>query len=821
MIRGLVYGVKKFWSEITSGDLLILFLSIVLAVTAISSVGFLGDRLQSSMKEQASVILGADLTLRSASTLGSDYLSLAKTQGLETAETISFLSMAITDEDNLLSSIKATTQSYPLKGELVISKFNGELITHKGSPPSGHLWVEEKISEALDLKQNGQLIVGNKTFVIDGIIQNFPDRNSGFFGFYPTVIVNVDDLDAMGIIQTGSRVVYRNLFSGTEKNINNFLAQLKDMPAEIRSQKSEDVGEELGEALESSTIFFNLASLFTIIISVISSMVAVRRYAERNLLQTSLMKVFGASKTFILGSQIMQLTLMVVLATLVGLGLGYLLQSLLIGALQGIITADLPPPSFTPVILGFVTSFCVVFGVASPYLKILSESQPIRILRNDFNIGVTSNAMIYLVAAITMFVFLIIVFKNIELIFYIVGALIGVTLALFVIGKALIYFLSFLKLSSGIGWKLGLKNIVHRGNESILQIIIFGLSLVFLLVLAETRTDLVDSWTDTLQEDTPNNFLFNIQEYDLANISEYLNAEAEISPIFTPLIRGRLLSVKRLGSESLDSENIMEREANLTWKENLPESNKIVKGVWWEEDMGNAEVSVDDGVAESMNLVLGDELYFSAGGTNFYATVTSFREVGWESFSPNFFFILSPSIGRTLPNSYITSIKIPENSSIINDFVKRFPTITNIDIGSVIKQVQSTISSASLAVQYIFILALAAGILALIASIFSNTDQRKKEAAILHAIGAKRSVIFQAAASEFLVLGILSALTAVISATLLSAIIFSEVLEIAYSPNLNILGFGFLSGVMFIFLAGIISIRKTIYTSPMLTLREV
>ncbi|MDB4230180.1 hypothetical protein N9829_00005, partial [Gammaproteobacteria bacterium] len=192
----MVYGIKKFWSEITSGDLLILFLSIVLAVTAISSVGFLGDRLQSSMKEQASVILGADLTLRSASTLGSDYLSLAKTQGLETAETISFLSMAITDEDNLLSSIKATTQSYPLKGELVISKFNGELITHKGSPPSGHLWVEEKISEALDLTQNGQLIVGNKTFVIDGIIQNFPDRNSGFFGFYPTVIVNVDDLDA-------------------------------------------------------------------------------------------------------------------------------------------------------------------------------------------------------------------------------------------------------------------------------------------------------------------------------------------------------------------------------------------------------------------------------------------------------------------------------------------------------------------------------------------------------------------------------------------------------------------------------------------------
>lgn len=820
MIRGLLYGIKKFWSEITSGDLLILSLAIVLSVTAISSVGFLGDRLQSSMKQQAASILGADVTLRSASELGSDYLELAKIHELETAETVSFLSMAIANEDNLLSSIKATTSSYPLKGALIISTVNGDKINHKGSPRSGYLWVEKKILEVLELRQSSQLIIGNKTFIVEGIIQEYPDRNSGFFGFYPTIIVNADDLAEMGIIQTGSRVVYRNLFAGTGENIKNFLNSMQDMPAEIRVQKAEDAGEGLGKALESSTIFFNLASLFTIIISVITSMMAVRRYAARNLLQTSLMKVFGASKRFILGSQIMQLTLMALLATLVGLLGGYLLQFLLISALQDIINTDLPPPSFQPVILGFVASFCVVFGVASPYLKILSESEPIRILRNDFSIGMTRNLMIYLVASATMLIFLMILFKNIELILYIVGALIAVTIALFLIGKGLIYGLSFMQLSSGIGWKLGLKNIAKRGHESILQIVIFGLSLVFLLVLAETRTDLIDSWTDRLQEDTPNNFLFNIQEYDLENISEYLGNTADISPVFTPLIRGRLLSVKRASTELLDSENVMEREANLTWQEKLPDSNTIVQGSWWEAGSLRAEVSVDDSIADSMNLALGDELYFSAGGTNFYATVTSFREVSWESFSPNFFFLLSPAIGKTLPNSYITSIRIPENSSIITSFIERFPTITNIDIGAVIKQVQNTISSASLAVQYIFILALAAGILALIASIFSNTDQRKKEAAILHAIGAKRSLIFQAAAAEFLVLGVLSAMTAIIAAILLSGVIFTQVLELSYSPNPYILGSGFLAAVIFIFLAGIISIRKTIYTSPMLTLKD-
>ena len=428
--------------------------------------------------------------------------------------------------------------------------------------------------------------------------------------------------------------------------------------------------------------------------------------------------------------------------------------------------------------------------------------------------------MIYLVASATMLIFLIILFKNIELILYIVGALIAVTILLFLIGKGMIYALSLIKLSSGIGWKLGLKNIVQRGNESILQIIIFGLSLVFLLVLAETRTDLVDSWTDTLQEDTPNNFLFNIQEYDLKNISEYFADTADLSPVFTPLIRGRLLSVRRNNTELLDSDNVMEREANLTWQETLPESNTIVQGSWWQDNRSMAEVSVDDSVAKSMGLALGDELYFSAGGNNFYATVTSFREVSWESFSPNFFFLLSPSIGKTLPNSYITSIRVPEESNIMAGFVERFPTITKVDIEAVIKQVQNTLSSASLAVQYIFILALAAGILALIASIFSNTDQRKKEAAILHAIGAKRSLIFQAAASEFLVLGILSAMTAVIAAVVLSGVIFTQVLELSYSPNPAILGTGFMAAIIFIFIAGIMSIKKTIYTSPMLTLKD-
>jgi len=820
VIRGLLYGLKKFWSEVFSGDLLILFLSIVLAVTSISSVGFLGDRLNSSMQMQASSILGADLVLRSASKIDSKYLDLAVANDLDSAEMSTFLSMIITDDDNLLTSIKAVTASYPLRGELKIVDSQGAKIKHFGSPEPGNIWIERKVLETLELMELDKVSIGNKNFTIEGIIEDYPDRNSSFVGFYPVAIVNINDVDAMGVIQTGSRVVYRNLFSGTQDNLERFEKLLEEIPANIRVQNALDVGDNLGEDIANSTTFFNLASLFTIIISVIASMMAVRRYASRNLLHTSLMKVFGASKLFILGHQIMQLTLVAIFASSLGLIFGYGLQHLLLSTLHGIINADLPPPSSRPVILGFITAAFVIFATASPYIKILSETEPIRILRNDFNIKLSSNLMIYLVAFFTMFGFLGALFQDIKLIIYIVISLILVTASLYLIGRLLIYGLSRVKFSYGTGWKLGLKNIVQRGNDSILQVIIFGLSLLFLVVLAETRTDLVDSWTETLDEDTPNYFLFNIQEYNLDPISNYFKDQGNIVPDFTPLIRGRLLSATRPGSEDVNFDNLMEREANLTWRNQLPLSNSLVEGEWWTNGNEVEEVSIDREIAESMNLAIGDELTFSAGGRTFSVTVSSFREIEWQSFSPNFFFILSPAAGRELPNSYITSIKLENSKKFMNNFTNRFPTITSVDLEAIIEQGKSSLASASLAVQYIFFLTFIAGILALIASVYSNRDQRTQETAIMHAIGASRALIFKSAASEFLILGLLAATTAIIFSIALSSVIFIQFLDLIYSPNLLILGLSYLFGIGFIFIAGVISIRKSIYASPMITLRD-
>ena len=247
----------------------------------------------------------------------------------------------------------------------------------------------------------------------------------------------------------------------------------------------------------------------------------------------------------------------------------------------------------------------------------------------------------------------------------------------------------------------------------------------------------------------------------------------------------------------------------------------LVDGQWWANADEVEEVSVDREIAASMNLEIGDELNFSAGGKTFSASVSSFREIEWQSFSPNFFFfVLSPAAGRELPNSYITSIKVDDSEKLMNKFITRFPTISAVNLEAIIDQAKSSISSASLAVQYIFLLTLIAGILALIASIYSNRDQRTKETAIMHAIGASRAMIFKSASSEFFILGMLSAITAIIFSTVFSSIIFYQFFDLIYSPNLIILGLSFLLAIGFIFIAGVISIRKSIYASPMITLRD-
>ena len=823
MMQGLLYGIRRFPLDLKNSDLFLLFLSIVLAVSAITGVTFLGDRLRLSIKQQAAVVLAADVTLRSTAPIGAKYLSIATGEELNTAETISFLSMTLHDGNNVLSSIKATTPRYPLRGKLKLVDFDGQATGKSiGTPMRGNVWVEQSLINQLKLSKGDAITIGNERFAVSAILDDFPDRNDGFLAFAPTVIANIDDLDAMGVIQPGSRVVYRQLFSGGEKQIETFVNKLQDLPAEVRIQRIENIGQQLGRTLDRSNRFFSLAGLVTIIIAAIAAMISARRYAMRHIFNCSLMKIFGATQGFVLSSLIGQLMLMTLLATLLGVGVGWLIQYILVDLIKGIIDSDLPNPSLQPIWIALLTSSCLIIGTVAPYLQQLRISQPIRVLRNDLKLNYKSSFFINAAAIFALVFFLSILFADFSLVSTIIIGLFLVGLSLFCLGALMVKCCSFFENQTGIGWKLGLKNISKRRGESILHLVVFGLSLMALMVLTETRSDLINSWKQSLSEETPNHFFFNIQGSQLDGIADFLSPRIGQAIKFTPLIRGRLVEVNNGSNQVTDSGRMIEREANITWYDQLPENNSIVAGEWWgKEGESMQAVSVDEGVAESLSIGVGDQLTFNAGGMDLEVTVTSLRRIKWETFQPNFIFVLSPMVASELPQSFITSINIPEeNDQLVDEFLSRFPTVTSIDLNSALNQIKTILNKASLAVQYMFLLALLAGALTLLATIFASADQRRYESALLHTIGAKRSKIFQSIATEFFAIGIGAGLTAAIGAVFISGFLSTQIFELNYSPNILVLTGGLIFGAICIGCVGMLAVREAVYAPPLLTLRD-
>ncbi|GIT34965.1 MAG: hypothetical protein Ct9H300mP4_12840 [Gammaproteobacteria bacterium] len=221
---------------------------------------------------------------------------------------------------------------------------------------------------------------------------------------------------------------------------------------------------------------------------------------------------------------------------------------------------------------------------------------------------------------------------------------------------------SFFENQTGIGWKLGLKNISKREGEHTAPGC-FGLSLMALMVLTETRSDLINSWKQSLSEETPNHFFFNIQGSQLDGIADFLSPRIGQAIKFTPLIRGRLVEVKNGSNQVTDSGRMIEREANITWYDQLPENNSIVAGEWWgKEGESMQAVSVDEGVAESLSIGVGDQLTFNAGGMDLEVTVTSLRRIKWETFQPNFIFVLSPMVASELPQSLLPALIYPKRT---------------------------------------------------------------------------------------------------------------------------------------------------------------
>ena len=825
-IRFALLALSRDWR---SGELAVLLAALLVAVTALTGVGFFTDRIGQAVDQRAAEVLAADLRLRSPEPITAGYEALAAKQDIATARLVTFPSVVFFGADSALAAVRAAGQGYPLRGRIKVSDAPFSPARETDSLPGrGEAWLDSRLLARLGARVGDRVNVGVASFAVTRVLDYRPDQGSAFVDLAPSILLPLADLDATGLLGPGSRATYALLFAGKPADIRAFRPVLEER--KTPGERLVGIAEESPQVQSSSRRagrFLNLSAITTVLLAAVAVAMAARRYTQRHLDNVALMKCMGAPQRLVLQVTVIELALVALVAALAGSLLGFGAQELLTRVLGDLVRADLPPPTLAPAVLGGATALAILVGFALPPMLQLKRVPPARVLRRNLEPPPLRYSLSYGLAVAALLGVLYGLVRDARLVGY-VAAGIAVTLAvLYGAGFLLVWLAGRLRGAVGVAWRYGVANLARRGRESVVQVVAFGLGLMVLLLLAVVRNDLLRDWRASLPADTPNFFMINIPATDTQDFVAFIEGHGLPEPQLFPMIRSRMTAIngkpiEEIAPKSDRGHEWAEREQNLSWAEMPQVDNKIVAGRWWSAaDRGKNYVSVATEYQEDLGLKLGDRLAFDVAGETVEAEVLSFREVEWDTFRPNFFLVFSPGTLDGLAGTWLTSMRLDaQQRTMLVDLVRQFPSVSVFDIDAILAQVRDVIDRASLAVQYVFLFTLAAGITVLLAAIQATRDERRYESAMLRTLGARRRVVLAGVASEFTALGMLAGVLAAIGATLAGWVLAREVFDLKYTIDPWVWAIGLAAGAIVVGGAGTLAARGVVNHPPISTLRE-
>jgi putative ABC transport system permease protein len=822
------FALRNLWRDLKSGELSVLLLALTVAVLSLTAVGFFTSRISQGVRAQAAEVLAADLRLESPNLIAERYFSEAHARGLRTARILTFPTAVFSGDASQLAALNAVTADYPLRGHVRIADTPfGTARTTDRIPGRGEAWIDARIIAQLKLALGSTLRIGTATFKVTEVLDYRPDQGTGFVNLAPAALINYDDVPSTQLIQPGSRVTYAALFAGPAASIadfREFLVSAKT-PGE-RLREVDESSRQLNSAIDRASRFLNLASLASVLLAAVAVAMGARRYAARHIDTVALMKCMGASQAFVLAISIIELTLLAVFAVAIGALLGYLAQSGLAWVLRDFIRTALPAASLAPLPIALGTVLAMLIGFALPPLLQLKSTPPARVLRKSVSAPPLRYGSSYVLALAALFAILWSLVRDTELVLWVLAGTLGVGLVLTLAGYGLVRLTGRLRGGVGVAWRYGLANVSRRGGGSVVQIVAFGLGLMVLLLLAVVRSDLLADWRRSLPADVPNNFLINISPEERQPLEDFFRLHGLGQPAMYPMVRARITAINSQPSGSLkfrdSGRGFLEREQNLTWSAALMEDNQLVAGSWWTPaDTGKHLVSISTEYQEALHLQMGDKLSFDVAGEPLTVQVASIRKIRWDSFRPNFFLVFPPGLLDGAAGTYMTSVFLtPAQRPALVDLVRRFPTISVFDVDAILKQIRDIMDRASLAVQYVFLFTLAAGVVVLLAAVQSTRDERRYESAILRTLGASRGTVLQGVAAEFAALGFLSGTLGAFGATGVGWVLARWLFSLQYTLDPWVWVVGLVCGTILVGLSGTVATRRVVNTPPVHTLRD-
>jgi len=824
-LRFALIGLGRDWR---GGELRLLALTLTLAVAAVTSVGFFTDRVDQALRQQGHELLAADLVIEAPQPLPQIFTDQAQRLGLATSHTLSFPSVLLGPQGPQLVQVKAVDAGYPLRGQLILRDGPGASpYPMQGAPEQGRIWVEPRLLALLPAALGAKVSLGRGEFTLSRLIALESDRGGSLFQLAPRVLLNQADVPATGLVTPASRVTYRLLLAGSVPAVRAFRAWAGErLSQNARLLGIEDARPELRAALDRGAQFLALAALVAVLVTGAAVALASRRLVERQADQVAILRCLGASSHLLRGALLLRLLVLILLTGLVGALLGYLAQGVLGSLLGDWLAQALPAPSVRPLLTGIATAALTLLGFALPALLHLPQVSPLRVLRRDLGPTPPTPWVVGLSALAVLGLLLYGQAGDARLAGTVLGGVLVLLAALALSAWLLVGLVGRLQRHvTGIR-RFGLASLSRQAGTTVLQICGFGLGIMAILLLAVVRVDLLAVWAHTLPPTAPNRFLINILPEQTADLAAFLRTQGLADSGLHPMIRGRLTHINDRAVVPEDysdprAQRLAEREFNLSYGLTPQADNRIVAGRFWDGPEAPPQLSVERGIAEALGIRLGDRLTYWVAGQTLSAPVTSLRSVQWDSFNVNFFVIAPPSLLRDQPATYITSFFLPaEREGLEAELIRRFPNTTLLDVSSLMTQVRGIVARGSLAVEYVFLFTLAAGLLVLYAGIQAGAEGRRREAAILRTLGARRSQLLGAAAVEFAALGLLAGLLATLGAAVTGQLLAQRVLGLDYgfSPGLWLAGVG--GAMLGIGLAGVLSAWPLVIRPPLQSLRR-
>lgn len=812
-------GLLRQWR---SGELLLAMLALALAVAAMTAIGVVAQRVDDNLKQKAGQLLGADLVISGDRPLPEAWVPQVRDAGLEVTGVSAFPSMATVGDRSQLADVRAVDGPFPLRGEQATG----------GLPGRGEVWIDASLASRLEIGAGDVLELGYSSLRVARVLAARGDSAFEVFSVAPRLVMNRADLPATGLIAPGSRVTYRLLLAGAPATIEGLRAALEpQLQPGQRIQGLQDARPEIRNTLQRAHQFLALTAMASVVLAAVALVLAARQYVRRRVEETALMRSWGMRSRRILALHATQLLIAGAAAGLIGALLGLALQQLLADRLAAFVGESLPPPSVAPALAAWASGMVLLLATAALPLLRLRGVSPLRVLRDDLPAPGLSGWLTALCTLAATAGLLVWQAGEWRLGLFALGGFVVTLLVAGLAGAALLPLARLARATTsaraGSGWRLGLAAITRRWRETLLQVMVLATGIMALLLLTVVRDQLLGAWQATIPADAPNRFVINLTPEQVPRLQRLFTEQGQPAPAAYPMVRGRLLAINdepvdpsRYADEN--TRRLVEREFNLSFEREFDaEDNRIVDGRWWRADeLDEALVSVEQGIAQKLGLQVGDRLRYGLGGREVEVTVQSIRTVRWDSFGVNFFVVATPAVLADEPATWVSSFYIPpDKTGFEAALVHELPNATMLDVGELLERIRALIDRLASAVSLLASLTLLAGVLVVAASLLLSQQERQREGAILRALGATRAQLRGALVCEFALVGLIAGVVAAAGATAAGWLVAVRVLDVPVRLSAQPLLWAVLLGIGLALAGAAWLLRSVAGRPPMAALR--